>query len=68
VPAAASHNSTSSSSTVKGGSGSNNGRCYVMAIKGDLYLSQGPYLAQAVSFLLGACVRRLLLARVSNER
>jgi hypothetical protein len=29
-------------------------RCYVMAIKGDLYLSQGPYLAQAVSFLLGA--------------
>lgn len=72
--AAASHNSsTSSSSTLTGGSGSsgNNGpkpRCYVMTIKGDLYLSQGPYLAQAVSFLLGACLCRLLLARVSHER
>lgn len=62
---AASHNSTSSSSggaapAVKGSSNGPKPRCYVMTIKGDLMLTQGPYLAQAVSFLLGASVGLLL--------
>ena len=55
------HNATAlgaganSSSSLTAGTGPRP-RCYVMTIKGDLMLSQGPYLAQAISFLLGASI------------